>query len=136
MLEAARALFATAVEVGWDVDGAEGFVYTTDFAGSPVVRTRLHWVVAEAIAAAYALWDVTGEEGYRRWYATWWDYASRLLIDLEGGSWHHELDAHNRPAASVWQGKPDVYHAYQAALLPSLGSISSFAGTVGRRHRG
>jgi mannose/cellobiose epimerase-like protein (N-acyl-D-glucosamine 2-epimerase family) len=135
-LDAARELFATAVDVGWDVDGAEGFVYTTDFTGSPVVRTRLHWVVAEAIAAAYTLWDATGEDGYRRWYATWWDYADRRLIDLEGGSWRHELDEHNRPAASVWQGKPDVYHAYQAALLPSLGPISSFAGALGRRDLG
>jgi mannose/cellobiose epimerase-like protein (N-acyl-D-glucosamine 2-epimerase family) len=135
MLEAARELFGTAVEVGWDVDGAEGFVYTTDFTGSPVVRTRLHWVVAEAIAAAYTLWEATGDEGYLRWYATWWDYADRHLIDVVRGSWRHELDELNRPAATVWQGKPDVYHAYQAALLPSLGAISSFAGALGRHDR-
>jgi sulfoquinovose isomerase len=24
------------------------------------------------------------------------------------------------PAASIWSGKPDVYHSYQALLFPSL----------------
>ena len=41
------------------------------------------------------------------------------LVDRDLGSWHHELDEHNRPAATTWQGKPDVYHAYQALLLAS-----------------
>jgi mannose/cellobiose epimerase-like protein (N-acyl-D-glucosamine 2-epimerase family) len=130
MLDAARNLFMVAVRVGWEADGAEGFVYTTDFSGVPVVRARLHWVVAEAIAAAYALWDVTADEGYRTWYTTWWDYVNRLLLDRDRGSWRHELDEQNRPAATVWQGKPDVYHAYQAALLPSLGTITSFVGAL------
>ena len=133
MLDDARSLFEAAVRVGWGVDGAEGFVYTTDFSGAPVVRTRLHWVVAEGIAAAYALWAATGEEQYQRWYAVWWAYAQRFLIDREGGSWRHELDQGNRPSHTVWQGRPDVYHAYQAALLPSLGEITSFAGALARR---
>ena len=42
------------------------------------------------------------------------------VVDLEAGSWHHELDPANRPAASVWPGKPDLYHAVQATLLPRL----------------
>jgi mannose/cellobiose epimerase-like protein (N-acyl-D-glucosamine 2-epimerase family) len=130
MLDAARNLFMVAVRVGWEADGAEGFVYTTDFSGVPVVRARLHWVVAEAIAAAYALWAVTADEGYRTWYTTWWDYVNRLLLDRDRGSWRHELDEQNRPAATVWQGKPDVYHAYQAALLPALGTITSFVGAL------
>ncbi|WP_344931743.1 AGE family epimerase/isomerase [Saccharopolyspora gregorii] len=41
-------------------------------------------------------------------------------MDRELGSWRHELDEHNRPAATVWEGKPDLYHAYQATLLPRL----------------
>ena len=135
LLDEAAALFDTAVRVGWQVDGAEGFVYTTDFAGRPVVRDRLHWVVAEGIAAAHALWAVTGEERYEQWYARWWDHADRLFLDRGLGSWRHELDAQNRPSHGVWQGKPDVYHAYQAALLPSLGEIASFAGALSRRSR-
>jgi len=42
------------------------------------------------------------------------------LVGEEHGSWRHELDAGNRPAASIWRGKPDIYHAYQATLLPLL----------------
>ena len=39
---------------------------------------------------------------------------------MERGSWHHELDTSNRPQASVWPGKPDLYHAVQATLIPRL----------------
>ncbi|QAY62784.1 AGE family epimerase/isomerase [Xylanimonas allomyrinae] len=117
---AAVALFDRAVADGWAADGADGFVYTTDWSGAPVVRTRMHWVVAEAIAAASALFARTGEARFADWYATWWDYADRFLLDRERGSWVHELDQANRAASSVWPGKPDVYHALQATLIPRL----------------
>lgn len=120
LLADAVALFDTAVRVGWSVDGAPGFVYTVDWEGRPVVRTRMHWVLAEAIAAAGALERRTGEERYASWRRTWWEYAERHLLDHEHGSWHHELDPGNRPAATVWHGKPDVYHAFGAVLLPQL----------------
>ncbi|MFC7494669.1 MULTISPECIES: AGE family epimerase/isomerase [unclassified Nocardioides] len=113
-------LFETAVRVGWQADGAPGFVYTVDWDGAPVVRTRMHWVVAEAIGAAAALHRRTGEAEFERWSDTWWDYTRAYLLDLEHGSWHHELDPANRPTATVWAGKPDVYHAFQATLLPHL----------------
>ena len=130
LLPDARAMFGRAVSDGWHADGADGFVYTTDFTGTPVVRGRLHWVVCEGIAAAWALADVTGEKSYRDWYDRLWAYADAHLVDHELGSWRHELDPDNRPAESVWSGKPDVYHAYQAALLPELGPITSFAGAL------
>lgn len=141
LLADARALFDTAVRDGWHVDGAEGFVYTTDFDGRPVVRSRLHWVVAEGIASAAALSAATADPAYAEWYAVWWDHARRCFVDEERGSWRHELDEQNHPAATVWQGKPDIYHAYQATLIPGLGEISSFAGALaagrgGPRHRG
>lgn len=120
LLPTARLLFDRAVGDGWDVDGAPGFVYTTDWSGRPVVRDRMHWVVAEALAAAAALSRRTGEEQYDHWFARWWQYAEHHLVDRDAGSWHHQLDAHNRPAAGVWPGKPDLYHALQATLLPRL----------------
>ncbi len=126
----AEALFATAVRHGWAVDGRPGFVYTTDFAGTPVVRTRLHWVVAEAIAAAWTLHQETGEAAYLDRFREWCDHAEACFADLELGSWHHELDPENRPAAAVWAGKPDIYHAYQATLLPALPPAASFAGAL------
>ena len=48
------------------------------------------------------------------------------FVDETRGSWRHELDPRNRPSSHVWEGKPDVYHAYQAMLLPRLGEVSSF----------
>lgn len=120
LLDTSRLLFDRAVADGWHADGAPGFVYTTDWDGTPVVRQRMHWVAAEGIAAAAALHRRTGEEAYARRYAAWWAYAGEHLLDLERGSWHHELDPANHPRASVWRGKPDLYHAVQATLLPRL----------------
>ncbi|RZS90321.1 mannose/cellobiose epimerase-like protein (N-acyl-D-glucosamine 2-epimerase family) [Motilibacter rhizosphaerae] len=128
--DGAEQLFRGAVADGWAADGADGFVYTTDWDGSPVVRQRLHWVVAEGLAAASSLFAATGEPSYAEHYATWWAYAREHLLDLEGGSWRHELDPENRPAATVWSGKPDVYHAYQAVLVPRLPLAPSFATAI------
>ncbi|PFG43940.1 mannose/cellobiose epimerase-like protein (N-acyl-D-glucosamine 2-epimerase family) [Isoptericola jiangsuensis] len=114
----AVALFDRAVTDGWSVDGADGFVYTTDWDGTPVVRDRMHWVAAEAVSAADALHRATGEERYAALYATWWDWVAVHLVDVAQGSWFHQLDARNRPAGDVWPGKPDLYHAVQATLLP------------------
>ncbi|HEV7197133.1 MAG TPA: AGE family epimerase/isomerase, partial [Pedococcus sp.] len=92
MLDDARSLFDAAVREGWAVDGAPGFVYTVDWEGRPVVRERMHWVAAEATAAAAALHHATGEILYAQWYQTWWDYIATDLLDLQRGSWMHELD--------------------------------------------
>ena len=118
--DAAAELFERAVIDGWAVDGALGFVYTTDWSGQPVVRQRMYWVLAEAAAAAAALHRHTGDSRYADQTAIWWDYARRYLVDKVHGSWHHELDPENRPAATVWPGKPDLYHAVQATLIPRL----------------
>jgi sulfoquinovose isomerase len=120
MLDDAIALFDAAVREGWEVDGAPGFVYTVDWSGQPVVRERMHWVVAEGIAAAAALHAATGDARFERWYATWWDYAEDFLIDRVGGSWWHELGTDNRVSRTVWAGKADLYHAVQATLIPRL----------------
>jgi mannose/cellobiose epimerase-like protein (N-acyl-D-glucosamine 2-epimerase family) len=130
LLPDARALFGTALERGWAADGADGFVYTVDPAGRPVVRQRMHWVVAEALAAAATFHRVTGEPGYDEVYARTWAYAERYLIDRERGSWHHELDEHNRPAATVWPGKPDAYHVVQALLVPRLPAAPTLASAL------
>lgn len=72
-LAASKALFDRAVADGWAVDGADGFVYTTDWSGAAVVRSRMHWVVAEALGAAVTLWHRTGDSAYAEHYAHWWD---------------------------------------------------------------
>ena len=133
LIDAAVALFDRAVADGWAADGADGFVYTTDWAGRPVVRNRMHWVLAEAAAAASVLHRVTGQERYAADAAHWWAYADRYLVDHGRGSWHHELDPANVPTAQTWPGKPDVYHAYQAALVPQVPTTPSFASALARR---
>jgi len=60
---------------------------------------------------------VLGEEAA---YRDWWRYAVAHLLDLDRGSWRHQLDRDNRPVATVWPGKPDLYHAVQATLIPRL----------------
>lgn len=127
LLRAAEGLFDRAVADGWTVDGAEGFVYTTDWDGTPVVRDRMHWVLAEAIAAAAALHTRTGDDRYAAQAATWWAYAERYLFDRTYGSWHHQLDASNHVIETVWPGKPDLYHAVQATLIPRLPLAPSMA---------
>jgi sulfoquinovose isomerase len=115
------------------VDGAPGFAYTVDWDGRPRVRQRLHWVLCEGLGAATVLWRVTGRTAYRDRYAEWWQYADRYLIDREHGSWHHELDPENRPAATIRPGKADVYHAFQATLLPRVPLAPSLATAIEAR---
>lgn len=133
LVDAAVNLYDRAVADGWHADGADGFVYTTDWDGLPVVPERMHWVAAEAANSAWSLWLATGKARFRDDADRWWAYIDRFLIDAEHGSWHHELDTGNRPSARVWQGKPDVYHAYQAALLPDLPLTPSFAQALSER---
>jgi sulfoquinovose isomerase len=127
LVEAARNLYSRAVLDGWQQDG---FVYTTDWTGKPVVTDRLHWVVCEAIAAAGALARVTGEKSYEANYQDFWDVAETFFIDRRQGSWYAQLDAANVLAGSVWSGKPDTYHAFQATLLPRLPLAPSLAKAV------
>jgi mannose/cellobiose epimerase-like protein (N-acyl-D-glucosamine 2-epimerase family) len=72
------------------------------------------------VLAADALHRRTGKERFAADAARWWDEINRLFVDTRGGSWWHELTPDLNPAASTWSGKPDLYHAYQAVLLPSL----------------
>ncbi len=127
---AAAELTHRAVRDGWAADGADGFVYTTDWDGRPVVRARMHWVVAEGLGAAWALHRATGSPEWAALFEQWWSYAEEHLIDSRLGSWHHELAPDNSPAAVTWVGKPDVYHALQAMLLPRLPLTPSFASAL------
>lgn len=131
----AKSLYDAAKRYGWAVDGAEGFVYTIDWDKKPVVRSRMHWVAAEAVMTAYTLWKVTGELEYLEDYNTWWQYIDKNLIDKEAGSWFHELDPYQEVVEGTWSGKPDVYHALNACLLPLYPLDASFIGTAIRTGR-
>ncbi|MFI8645809.1 AGE family epimerase/isomerase [Pseudomonas iridis] len=128
----AQKLFEQNCRYGWDVDGAPGIVYTLDWNNKAVVRHRLHWTHAEASAAAIALLKRTGEEQYETWYRLFWDFCDVNFIDRCDGSWHHELNPQNIPSADIWPGKPDLYHAWQAVLIPRLPLAPSMATALAR----
>jgi len=130
MVDDARALYDAAVTDGWNVDGAEGFVYTIDWDGAPVVRERMNWVAAEAIGAAAVLWQRTRLDIYAEHYRSWWDYVATFHIDREGGSWWHELGTDNAVSRTVWEGKPDIYHSLQATLIPRLPVTPALAASL------
>lgn len=119
MLESATALMEKAADT-FGIDGEPGFVYTVDWDGTPMARERMHWVAAEAVGAAAVMYRVTGERVWAERYEQWWEYISTYMLDADGGSWFHELDADNEPQGVTWPGKPDVYHAFQATIIPRL----------------
>ncbi|MDN5819917.1 MAG: oligoribonuclease [Brachybacterium sp.] len=119
MLEAATALMEKSA-AAFGADGSPGWVYTVDWDGAPVSTERMHWVAAEAVGAAAVMHQVTGERIWAERYEQWWEYIATELIDAEDGSWFHELDATGAPQGVTWPGKPDIYHALQATLIPRL----------------
>lgn len=130
VLEAAKGLYDKGKKFGWSADGTDGFVYTIDWEGKPVVHSRMFWVAAEAVMTAYTLWVFTQDDKYLRDYTKWWSYIDSYVIDKERGSWFHELDQHQRVVAHTWPGKPDTYHAFNACMLPLFPLGTSFIGTA------
>ena len=123
-------LYEIARHRGWSVDGTDGFVYTIDWDGRPVVRSRMFWVAAEAVMTAYTLWYFSGKENYLDDYEKWWQYIDRYVLDKINGSWFHELAPDQTVIANTWPGKPDTYHAFNAAVLPMYPIGTSFIGTA------
>lgn len=117
-IDVCEKLFERAVMDGWNADGALGIVYTTDWDGKPVVHDRMHWVMSEAINTAAVLYRITGKQQYAERYAEFMAYLDEKILDHKNGSWVHQLDRNNIPVGTVWPGKPDLYHALQAALIP------------------
>ncbi len=129
MPQAAVELFASAVRLGWDAEHG-GLAFTVDWDGSPANPDHYWWPVAEGISASAFLLQLTAEAGYEEWYRKFWDFAGAYLIDHARGGWYPELDATNRRQATVWYGKPDLYHSLQSCLLPLLTPAPSVAGAL------
>ncbi len=129
-IESAENLYNRAIEDAWNVDGAPGIVYTTDWNGKPVVHDRMHWTLAEAINTSAVLWHVTGKEKYAGDYAGFMQYMDEKVLDHVHGSWFHQLDQNNQLMGTVWPGKPDLYHAVQATLIPLYTADLSIAPAV------
>ena len=115
--QAARRLFAQALAQGWD-PARGGLYYTTEYDGTPRVRDRLWWPMCEGVGAAHFLSSLDGDAFHEASYRQLWDFISRRLIDRENGGWHPQLDDELKPKSGYFVGKPDIYHALQACLIP------------------
>jgi mannose/cellobiose epimerase-like protein (N-acyl-D-glucosamine 2-epimerase family) len=117
MTGAARELFRQSVELGWDKQHG-GFFYTLDWDNQPIMREKLWWPVAEAISAAAYISDYDNSDYFQVWYRKLWDYAENHVIDHARGGWLSELKEDLTPTSRLFVGKPDIYHALQACLIP------------------
>ena len=113
----AKNVYKIAKRIGWKIDGAPGFIYTVDFSGNPVVHMRMHWVITEAVAAACVLSKIDKSSHFAADFSEWWGYAEKYFLDQSNGSWRHELNALNEESSTVWDGRPDIYHAYQTLAI-------------------
>ena len=94
------------------------------------MHDRMHWTLAEAINTSAVLFRVTGNEKYAQDYARFMEYLDNCVLDHVNGSWFHQLDQNNQLMGTVWPGKPDLYHAVQAALIPLYTADLSIAPAV------
>ena len=117
MPEAAKALFLTAVDGAWDT-ARGGFYYTLDWDGTPAMRNRFWWPLCEAAGAAAVLRATFDEPIFETWYRRIWAVLDRDFIDHSRGGWWAEAGADGAPVETVFAGKPDIYHALQACLIP------------------
>ncbi len=117
MPEAAQAIFLQAVADGWDTTTG-GFYYTIGEEGAPRVADRYWWPCCEGIAAAAVLHATTGREVFEGWYRRIWDFTAPHFLDHEAGGWHPQLGADLHPNSDPFFGKPDIYHAIQACVIP------------------
>jgi len=135
MPEASRALFRQSVELGWDRDRG-GFFYALDWDNHPRLPQKLWWPCAEAIGAASFLCEHSPSEFHETWYRHVWSFVDRFLIDHEQGGWHPELSEDLRPASTLFTGKPDLYHALQACLIPLFPATGSLTRVIAQANDG
>ena len=133
MMEAAKALFAKTVEIGWD-PRTGGFYYTLGWDDRPDQSDRYWWPCAEGLCAAAVLNAADGDPTYETWYRRIWGFVHNRFIDRRSGGWIPELDERLAPVNRVFVGRPDLYHAVQACIIPLLPSNGSI--TLGLRGQG
>lgn len=131
MPEAAKQLFLVAVKTGWNIETG-GLSYTNDWNNMPDQTVRLWWPCAEGAAAAAVLGTVHSDPEIEDWYRRIWGFIDKNFIDYTHGGWFPELDVELSPVSNIFAGKPDLYHALQACLIPLLPSDGSIVrGLIG-----
>ena len=67
---------------------------------------------------------------YEEWYRRIWGFCANRLIDHQSGGWHHELSEDLSPIEHFFTGKPDIYHALQACLIPLYPATGSLTRVI------
>jgi sulfoquinovose isomerase len=124
LLDAAKNLFYRAVTDGWDAEKG-GFFYTLEWDGSPRIRDRFWWPCCEGIGAAAFLNSIDGDIDYENWYRRIWDFSATHFIDRSHGGWFPHASEDRKAIGNLFFGKPDIYHALQACLIPLLPTTGS-----------
>lgn len=132
MPDAAGALFRQSVELGWDRQRG-GFFYALDWNDLPRRAEKLWWPCAEAIGAVAFLIEHQPSDFHEQWYRQAWSFAQNHLIDHALGGWRPELTEDLAPASTVFTGKPDLYHALQACLIPLFPATGSLTRVIAQR---
>ena len=107
-------LFNRAMEHGWDHEYG-GIVYGFAPDGRFADDHKYFWVHAEAFAAAFRLYSVTGNSSYLQWYERIWEFSWEYLVDHSHGAWFRIRDRRGQPVDNLKSpmGKVD-YHTLGA----------------------
>ena len=134
LLELAKGLFDQARLDGWRANGKPGFIYSTDFAGDPVVEDHLLWVACEGVVASVVLRQTLLDDGadlrsvelYEHCYRSWLDYVNDYFVVAPGFALR-QLNADNEITPQSEFARPDGYHLVQALLVTRLPVWPPFA---------
>lgn len=118
---AARRLIEVALADAWLPEG--GLAYTLDHSGQVAIADRYWWPVTEAIGAMVTLQKIAPQASDEAWYRRLWQFSDDHFVDHQYGGWFPELDAAGLPVGKQFIGKPDIYHAIQATLMPLTKAI-------------
>lgn len=113
-LKKARSLYDQAMEMGWDKQYG-GIVYGVGPDGTVCASEKYFWVQAESFAAAWRLYDATGEEKYLQDYNRIWKWSWEHMIDHTHGAWFRVRNQDGSPVDNKKSplGKTD-YHTMGA----------------------
>lgn len=114
MVERAALLYRNAMDKGWD-DEFGGLVYGFAPDGAFCDAHKYFWVQAEAFAAAWRLFRVTGEQHYLDDYRRLWQWSWNHLVDHRHGAWFRIRNRDGSPVDDLKSppGKTD-YHTLGA----------------------
>ena len=114
LVKRASELYQAAIDKGWDAEYG-GLVYGFAPDGSFSDAHKYFWVHAEAFAAAWRLYRITGDERYQQDYQRIWGWSWRYLIDHQHGAWFRIRNRDGSPVDDLKSppGKTD-YHTMGA----------------------